>query len=432
MPFDSGTGIFTRIWKFVDQYLPGDDALRAGFDTAFDDVANGLNGAVDYFNTELAGIAATRGLYLGEKPTLPTTDNTGGPLVDGNSVIVGDLQYYWKDDVWNEVGIPGANALGLILLGLENTPEGRALARTALGLGGTALLDWNPADITGSMRARDNVVLGFGTGTGPTPGTSPIPSDFTIRHDGANTYMQVLGDGNVFLDTDTFTLRSKDGLKTGLTVVPAGAVTLRHDHAAKLATSATGVTVTGALSADTFSGAALLKAADIASIAADDKAAAGALVVAYVSSRRVLYAPQSLNGLGAVDFNSIPSWVNTIKVMFDQASFNSVDMLVQLGTASAFETTGYVSGSFNTAGSTQLGTGFNLVNDGSGSFASGMMTITRMVGDTWAASHGFGNSAGRAGAGGGRKGLAAALTRLRVTRVSGTWTGGSVSVEVSE
>ena len=58
------------------------------------------------------------------------------------------------------------------------------------------------------------------------------------------------------LQGDAVTIESKTGTEDYITCVKDGAVTLFHDAAAKLATSATGVTVTGLMSATTIDGAA--------------------------------------------------------------------------------------------------------------------------------------------------------------------------------
>lgn len=122
------------------------------------------------------------------------------------------------------------------------------------------------------------------------------------------------------------------------------------------------------------------------------------------------------------EFTSIPSWVKKITLLFSGISTNGTDeLLIQLGTASAYATTGYVS------------TGATIVNGGSsiavsstsgllltGSTAatdaySGVATICNITGNQWVYS-----SMGRASTnnnetGGGNSGdLGAALTRLKL------------------
>jgi len=71
-------------------------------------------------------------------------------------------------------------------------------------------------------------------------------ADLILQHDGSHSYIQN--------STGNLTLQGKAG-EDSIVLAPDGAVTLYHDNAAKLATAAGGVTVTGTLTATTLSGA---------------------------------------------------------------------------------------------------------------------------------------------------------------------------------
>ena len=94
---------------------------------------------------------------------------------------------------------------------------------------------------TADVHLTDSVRLLLGTG-----------SDLRITHDGSHGYIQE-NTGNLRIDADTLQLRSSAG-ENYLYGAADGAVTLYHDSSAKLATSATGVTITGNATATKFLG----------------------------------------------------------------------------------------------------------------------------------------------------------------------------------
>ena len=104
-------------------------------------------------------------------------------------------------------------------------------------------------DITGSLTVdsittsgdidfADNAKAIFGAG-----------SDLQIYHDGSNSYISEGGTGNLFLGATNMFLRSGTG-ETYLGAIQDGAVSLYHDNAVKIATTATGVDVTGVITTD--------------------------------------------------------------------------------------------------------------------------------------------------------------------------------------
>ena len=94
---------------------------------------------------------------------------------------------------------------------------------------------------TADVHLTDSVRLLLGTGL-----------DLRITHDGSHGYIQE-NTGNLRIDADTLQLRSSAG-ENYLYGAADGAVTLYHDSSAKLATSATGVTITGNATATKFLG----------------------------------------------------------------------------------------------------------------------------------------------------------------------------------
>ena len=81
-------------------------------------------------------------------------------------------------------------------------------------------------------------------------------SDLQIYHDGSNSRIKDVGTGDLLIDAANLSLRSADGSGLRLKSFDSGTVKLYHGTGAneKLATTATGITVTGTVTATTFSG----------------------------------------------------------------------------------------------------------------------------------------------------------------------------------
>ena len=77
-------------------------------------------------------------------------------------------------------------------------------------------------------------------------------SDLQIYHDGSNSYVNDNGTGDLVLKTAGAGVQMWGGGDVMLNAVKDGAVTLYHDNAAKLATTSTGIDVTGTVTATTL------------------------------------------------------------------------------------------------------------------------------------------------------------------------------------
>jgi hypothetical protein len=96
--------------------------------------------------------------------------------------------------------------------------------------------------MTGDVSLADNVKAKFGTG-----------DDLQIYHDGSNSYIDDAGEGVLAIRSSSVRLQKY----TGEEMIQAnadGAVSLFYDNAAKLATTSTGATVTGDMTATSFIG----------------------------------------------------------------------------------------------------------------------------------------------------------------------------------
>ena len=80
-----------------------------------------------------------------------------------------------------------------------------------------------------------------------------LSSDLQIYHDGSNSYISDTGTGVLIVKSNFISVDTETG-ETMATFDDNGAVTLYNDNSAKLATSASGVTVTGTVAATSYTG----------------------------------------------------------------------------------------------------------------------------------------------------------------------------------
>ena len=123
----------------------------------------------------------------------------------------------------------------------------------------------------GNASFADNARVILGTG-----------SDLQLYHDGSHSYIEdAAGTGNLKLRTNTLRIENAAGTELSATFVQDGAVTLYNDNSIKLATTSTGIDVTGVITTDGMTTSADVNFGD------DDKAVFGAgsdLVVFHESS----------------------------------------------------------------------------------------------------------------------------------------------------
>ena len=137
----------------------------------------------------------------------------------------------------------------------------------------------------------------------------------------------------------------------------------------------------------------------------------------------------------SIDFTSIPSYVKRITVMFGGVSLSSTSLpLIQIG-PSAVVITGYKSGTYYAAGSSQVATNgfiFGVPGGVAANTHSGAYTLSLLGSNQWVGSGVASVNDGNSGPimGGGAVTLAGALTNLRITSVSGTDTFDAGSINI--
>jgi hypothetical protein len=135
------------------------------------------------------------------------------------------------------------------------------------------------------------------------------------------------------------------------------------------------------------------------------------------------------SGSTPADFNVATSAVE-IAVFFMNVDRGTAadDIWVRLGTASAFETTGYTQSSVNPGIGDDTGTTRFTVRCSTAGAMKGTMRLYHLGANKWVQDHNVQTTSARVAVGGGFKTLADALTRIRVLPSSGNWAGGSIAV----
>ena len=90
------------------------------------------------------------------------------------------------------------------------------------------------ADASGDVRFDDNDVLSFGTG-----------GDMTMFHSGSDSFIRDVGTGDLKVQATSFWLQNAAGNKNAIRAVDGGEVILYHNSSSKIATTSTGIDVTG-------------------------------------------------------------------------------------------------------------------------------------------------------------------------------------------
>jgi hypothetical protein len=136
------------------------------------------------------------------------------------------------------------------------------------------------------------------------------------------------------------------------------------------------------------------------------------------------------------DFYNIPSTAKRVTVMFAGFSVSDTSSpLIQIGTSSGIETTGYIYTSMSvtnatTPGTTSYTTGFAIRSFTAANPISGHMIITLVGSNLWVASYNGKNDTNTVAMGAGDKTLAGTLDRVRITTVNGTDTFDAGSINI--
>ena len=113
------------------------------------------------------------------------------------------------------------------------------LATTSTGIDVTGTITFDGGTTSADLNFGDNDKAVFGTG-----------SDLQIYHDGSSSFVSDQGSGNLRILAQNFVVADPTNTEAMIVAFPDGSVDLYYDNAKKLATTSTGIDVTGSVVAD--------------------------------------------------------------------------------------------------------------------------------------------------------------------------------------
>jgi len=258
-------------------------------------------------------------------------------------------------------------------------------AATVTSFSGTYSISGTTATITSTAHGRainEEVYLNFTSGTGVdgnyTIATVPDVDTFTVTHASATT------SGNV------------SGYYSTL-----GTVKLASTDEAIVATSTT-------------------------------KAVTPSALLSVIDGRFVRETEKATTSGTTIEFTGIPSWAKRITIIFNAVTNDGSALLVQVGSSTGYDTSGYTSASSDDAGTATSTAGFVLRStDADSDLISGSMVLHNVSGTTWISSHSAMAANNNKGiTGGGRRVMTTTLDRVRLNTASGTtaFDGGAVNI----
>jgi hypothetical protein len=161
-----------------------------------------------------------------------------GDLVQGEPALdLTNKRLYTEDSGGNVIEV-GTNPSTIDIN--AGTIDGTVIGgSTAAAITGTTITGTSFVS-SGDMTFGDNDRALFGAG-----------SDLQIYHNGSKSIIHDFGTGNLEILADDFVIKNSTGVNTLFFAdAPSGQVSLYHSNAAKLATTATGIDVTGTVTAD--------------------------------------------------------------------------------------------------------------------------------------------------------------------------------------
>jgi len=226
-------------------------------ETAASNSASAADAAKD---AALAALDSFDDRYLGTKTSDPTLDN------DGNALVAGALYFNTTDNVMKvyegSSWVAAYASLSGALLTANNLSDlaSASAARTNLGLGTAAttaatdylqnLVEDTTPQLGGDLDTNGNDV-NFGDGDKALFGAG---NDLQIYHDGSHSIILDNGTGDLYIRaSDNFNLQVGNGAggwQDAIRTYDANRVDISYAGSVKLATTATGVDVTGTVTAD--------------------------------------------------------------------------------------------------------------------------------------------------------------------------------------
>lgn len=244
-----GGGAGAAVVDTTDNYLRASnnlsDLANAGTARTNLGVAIGTNvQAWDANLDQLAALAVTDGNFIVGNGSAWVAES-GATARTSLGVAIGTNVQAWDVNLDQIAALAVTDGNFIVGNGSAWVAESGATARTSLGLGtaatsaATDFVAVTGDAMTGNLTFGDSNKVIFGAG-----------SDLEIYHDGSNSYVSDVGTGSLRLQGVDLQAESTNG-DVYFACVSDGAVTLYYDNGAKIATTSTGISVTGTALATT-------------------------------------------------------------------------------------------------------------------------------------------------------------------------------------
>jgi len=229
------------------------DAVQSAFDASTGHTHDGTAGE----GAPIETIGPSQDVVATASVLRPKTDNTvdlGTTSLEYKDLFLDGTAHIDTLDVDENASITGTlGVTGTTTLGTANITTGTITTADINGgnIDGTIIGASSAAAITGTtitgtsfvtsgdMTFGDNDKAIFGTG-----------SNLQIYHDGTHNYIEDTSTGNLYIQGTNLILKNQGGTENLADFVSNGAVTLYYDNSPKLATTSTGVDITGTLTSD--------------------------------------------------------------------------------------------------------------------------------------------------------------------------------------
>jgi hypothetical protein len=233
-----GTNLYYTDARFDTRLASKDTAdLSEGTNLYYTDAraraAISVSGNAIAYNSSTGVITAN----FEESPTF-----TGNVVVSGNLTVTGTTT--WLDSTNTQISDKNI-VLNYASSDSSANADGAGITiQDAVDASTDATFTWNATDdnfeISHGLDFGDNSKARFGAG-----------NDLQIYSDGTHSYIEETnGSGNFFIKAESFNVGRQANSELYITAQPNGAVTLYHDNSAKLATSSSGIDVTGTVVSD--------------------------------------------------------------------------------------------------------------------------------------------------------------------------------------
>ena len=255
----------------------------------------------------------------GSISVMTTVAGTNRTMLNVNSSESGKVRLYYANSSSSAVKL-NTKVDGVLVSG--------ELESTTLDVNGVA-------DISGVVTLGANA--NFGDADQANFGAA---ADLQIFHDASHSHIKDNGTGNLKISSSQIDfLGGADGAETMATMVDDGAVTLYHNNAVKIATTATGVSVTGLVSSTTATSSGLTTADSLSvtnnAAVGGDLTVQGELIATGSSNMTVNNATfTSMSVIGNSDIGDQTSDTVTITARVDSDIVPSTDSARDLGTTS--------------------------------------------------------------------------------------------------